>query len=145
MSQPLFEHSAGGIVLREGQVLLIGARDLKGRHVWTFPKGKLNEGESSPQAAIREVEEETGWRCAIEAELPRSQYWFQREGRRVKKTVRWFRMVPVKHAGQPDQEIEEAVWLPVREAMERLTYETDRTLLQGAIGAMPEEEARDRT
>ncbi|MGH7166453.1 MAG: NUDIX domain-containing protein, partial [Nitrospiraceae bacterium] len=95
MAQPIFEFSAGGVVLREGQALLIRTRDLRGRTVWAFPKGKLDEKETSPQAAIREVEEETGWRCRIEAELPRSQYWFQREGRRVKKTVRWFRMVAI--------------------------------------------------
>jgi 8-oxo-dGTP pyrophosphatase MutT (NUDIX family) len=129
VAPPIFEFSAGGVVLRDGQVLVIRTRDLKGRMVWTFPKGKLNEGEKSPEAAIREVEEETGWRCTIEAELPRSQYWFQREGQRVKKTVRWFRMAPVELVGRPDQEIEEAAWVPVHEAMERLTYESDRKLL----------------
>lgn len=144
MTQPLFEYSAGGVVLRDGQVLVIRTRDLKGRTVWTFPKGKLDEGEKSPQAAIREVEEETGWRCTIETELPRSQYWFQREGRRVKKTVRWFRMVPIELAGKPDEEIEEAVWLPVHEAIDRLTYKADQKLLQEAIGGAEEKKAAPR-
>jgi 8-oxo-dGTP pyrophosphatase MutT (NUDIX family) len=135
MAQPIFEFSAGGVVLREGQALLIRTRDLSGRTVWTFPKGKLDEKETSPQAAIREVEEETGWRCRIEAELPRSQYWFQREGRRVKKTVRWFRMVPVEQVGRPDEEVDEAAWVPVREAMVRLTYDSDRELLKAAEAA----------
>ncbi len=135
MAQPIFEFSAGGVVLREGQALLIRTRDLRGHTVWTFPKGKLDEKETSPQAAIREVEEETGWRCRIEAELPRSQYWFQREGRRVKKTVRWFRMVPVEQVGRPDKEVEEAAWVPVREAMDRLTYDSDRELLRAAEAA----------
>jgi 8-oxo-dGTP pyrophosphatase MutT (NUDIX family) len=58
----------------------------------TFHEGRLDKGEKSPDAAIREVEEETGWRSRIEAELPKLQYWFQREGQRVKKTVRWFLM-----------------------------------------------------
>ncbi len=143
VGQPIFEYSAGGVVLRDGQVLVIRTRDLKGRQVLTFPKGKLNEGEKSPQAAIREVEEETGWRCTIEAELPKSQYWFQREGQRVKKTVRWFRMVPIELVGKPDKEIEEAVWLPIPEAMEHLTYKADRKLLQQAIGGA-EEKASSR-
>ena len=135
MAQPIFEFSAGGVVLREGQALLIRTQDLRGRTVWTFPKGKLDEKETSPQAAIREVEEETGWRCRIDAELPRSQYWFQREGRRVKKTVRWFRMVPLEQVGEPDKEVDAAVWVPVREAVERLTYDSDRELLRAAEAA----------
>ncbi|MEW6544725.1 MAG: NUDIX hydrolase [Nitrospirota bacterium] len=130
--RPLFEFSAGGVVLRDGLVLLIRARDLKGRSIWTFPKGKLNEREKSPEAALREVEEETGWRCRIEAELPKSQYWFQREGQRVKKTVRWFRMAPVEQVGRPDQEVDEVAWLPVSDALARLTYDSDRKLLGNA-------------
>ena len=132
MTQPFLEFSAGGIVLREGEVLLIRARDLKGRTIWTFPKGKLNELEKSEQAALREVEEETGWRCRIETELPASHYWFQREGRKVKKTVRWFRMVPLEQVGEHDLEVEEAIWLPVGEALDRLTHEADRKLLLSA-------------
>ncbi len=135
MTRPIFEFSAGGVVLREGQALLIRTRDLRGRAVWSFPKGKLDEQETSPQAAVREVEEETGWRCRIEAELLRSQYWFQREGRRVKKTVRWFRMVAIEQVGRPDKEVDEAAWVPVREAMDRLTYDSDRELLRAAHAA----------
>ena len=132
MTQPFLEFSAGGIVLRNGEVLLIRARDLKGRTVWTFPKGKLNELEKSEQAALREVEEETGWRCRIEAELPASHYWFQRDGRKVRKTVRWFRMVPLEQVGEHDLEVEEAIWLLVGEALDRLTHEADRKLLISA-------------
>jgi 8-oxo-dGTP diphosphatase len=132
MAPLIFEFSAGGVVLREGQALLIRARDLRGRPVWTFPKGKLGEKETSLQAAVREVEEETGWRCRIEAELPRSQYWFQRAGQRVKKTVRWFRMAPLEQVGEHDEEIDEVAWVPVHEAMERLTYASDQELLRRA-------------
>ncbi len=139
-TRPTFEYSAGGVVLREGQVLMIGTRDLKGRKVWAFPKVKLNPSEKSPDAAVREVEEETGYRCRIESELPRSQYWFRREGRRVKKTVRWFHMAVVEQTGGPDAEVEEVVWLPVAEALPRLTYPSDRTLLRKAA-RMDEESA----
>lgn len=134
MTEPILEFSAGGVVLTNGQALLVRTRDLRGRQVWAFPKGKLNKKETSPQAALREVEEETGWRCRIEAELPRSQYWFQREGQRVKKTVRWFRMAPVEQVGVHDEEIDEVAWVPVREALERLTYDSDRELLRRAAG-----------
>lgn len=131
---PLFEFSAGGVVLRDGEVLVIQARSLRGDAIWTFPKGRLNPSEKSPTAAVREVEEETGYRCRIESELPRSEYWFQREGRRVKKTVRWFRMAVVEKTGGPDAEVEQAVWLPIPEALRRLTYPSDRMLLRKAAG-----------
>jgi ADP-ribose pyrophosphatase YjhB (NUDIX family) len=133
--RPIFEYSAGGIVLRDDEALLIRTHDLRGRTVWTFPKGKLTVGETSEQAAVREVEEETGWRCRIETELPRSEYWFQREGHRVKKTVRWFRMTALEQVGTHDGEIEEASWVPVRDALKRLTYDSDRRLLQEATKA----------
>lgn len=137
MTKPIFEYSAGGVVLRDGMVLLIRARDLKGRPVWTFPKGKLDDGEISQQAAVREVEEETGWRCRIETELPKSEYWFQREGQRVKKTVRWFRMTPIERVGEKDNEVDEVAWIPVGEALGRLTYGADRQLLRTAAESPP--------
>lgn len=135
VAQPIFEYSAGGVVLREGTVLLIRTHDLKGRTVWAFPKGKLDKGETSRQAAVREVEEETGWRCRIETELPKSEYWFQRAGQRVKKTVRWFRMTPVEERGETDGEVDEATWVPIGEALGRLTYDSDRILLQQVSAA----------
>ncbi len=121
------------MVLHQGKVLLIQARDLKGRAVWTFPKGKLNPSEKSPQAALREVEEETGWRTRIMGELRKSEYWFQREGHRVKKMVRWFLMSVVEEAGKPDAEVDQVAWVPAAEAVDRLTYESDRELLQEAV------------
>lgn len=133
-SQPLFEFSAGGVVLRNGEVLVIQARTLRGDAIWTFPKGRLNPAERSAAAAVREVEEETGYRCRIESELSRSEHWFQREGRRVKKTVRWFQMAVLEKTGTPDAEVEQAVWLPIPDALVRLTYPSDRMLLRKAAG-----------
>jgi 8-oxo-dGTP pyrophosphatase MutT (NUDIX family) len=135
MAQLIFEYSAGGVVVYEGSVLLIRTRDLKGRTVWTFPKGKLNTGETSQQAAVREVEEETGWRCRVERELPKSEYWFQRAGQRVKKTVRWFQMTPVERVGGTDGEVDEVAWVPIGEALARLTYASDQNLLRQVTGA----------
>ncbi|TKB78010.1 MAG: NUDIX hydrolase [Nitrospira sp.] len=133
--QQTLEFSAGGVAVRNGDVLLIRTRDLKGRTVWAFPKGKLNLNESNPQAALREVQEETGWRCTIERELPRSQYWFQRAGKRVRKTVRWFLMTPVEQVGEHDGEVEDAVWVPISDALTQLTYEADRHMLRSVQAA----------
>ncbi|GMV49731.1 MAG: putative mutator protein MutT4 [Nitrospirae bacterium] len=133
MSEPTVVRSAGGIVLRGQEVLLIRVSDQKGRPIWSFPKGRLDAGETPAQAALREVLEETGWRCRIDVELCRTEYWFQRVGRRFRKTVVWFKMTPLEQAGQPDGEVEEVQWVEHQEAIKRLRYPSDVTLLLEVI------------
>ncbi|MBM3217993.1 MAG: NUDIX hydrolase [Candidatus Rokubacteria bacterium] len=126
----MFEFSAGGLVVDdEGRVLLIRARDLRNRPVWTLPKGTLMTGETSEQAALREVREETGWRCEPVRELEAVTYWFQRGGARIQKTVRWFLMRPVEKEGDHDHEVDEVAWADRDEALNRLRYHSDRRLL----------------
>lgn len=129
--------SAGGVVLRQQDVLLIRVSDIKGRPVWSFPKGRLDAGETPAQAALREVLEETGWYCRIEADLSTTEYWFQREGRRLRKTVVWFKMAPLELTGVPDGEVEEVQWVERMEALRRLTYASDAALLSQALGLNP--------
>jgi 8-oxo-dGTP diphosphatase len=77
--------------------------------------------------------EETGWCCRIEADLSTTEYWFQREGRRFRKTVVWFKMVPLERGGVPDGEVEEVEWVEREEALRRLTYPSDVQLLSQAL------------
>jgi len=127
---PLLEFSAGGVVIDDcGQFLLIRARDLRNRAVWTLPKGTLTPGETSEQAALREVQEETGYRCQVVRELEPVTYWFQRDGRRIKKTVHWFLMRPLEKIGDHDHEVDEIAWARRDEALQRLRYDSDRRLL----------------
>jgi 8-oxo-dGTP pyrophosphatase MutT (NUDIX family) len=125
--------SAGGVVLRQQDVLLIRVSEIKGRPVWSFPKGRLDAGETPAQAALREVMEETGWYCRIDADLSTTEYWFQREGRRFRKTVVWFKMSPLELSGVPDGEVEEVQWVDLDEAPRRLTYPSDVALLSQAL------------
>ena len=129
--------SAGGVVLRQQDVLLIRVSDIKGRPVWSFPKGRLDAGETPAQAALREVMEETGWYCRIDADLSTTEYWFQREGRRFRKTVVWFKMSPLELSGVPDGEVEEVQWVDLDEAPRRLTYPSDVALLSQALTHNP--------
>ncbi|HFB39287.1 MAG TPA: NUDIX domain-containing protein, partial [Oceanithermus sp.] len=76
----LREHSAGGVLLEDGKVLLIRTRNLKGEEVWTFPKGLVEPGESPERAALREVFEETGYEAEILRPLGQVTYWFVRDG-----------------------------------------------------------------
>ena len=130
--RPLLEFSAGGVVIDDrGQFLLIRARDLRNRAVWTLPKGTLTPGETSEQAALREVQEETGYHCEVVRELEAVTYWFQRGGRRIKKTVRWFLMRPLEKIGDHDHEVDEVAWAGREDALQRLRYDSDRRLLAG--------------
>ncbi len=130
MAAPLVQFSAGGLVIDErGHVLLIRARDFRNRPVWTLPKGAPAAGESSMEAALREVREETGYRCEVVRELAPVTYWFQRAGRRVKKTVRWYLMRPLAKEGEHDQEVDEVDWTPREVALERLRYDSDKKLV----------------
>jgi 8-oxo-dGTP pyrophosphatase MutT (NUDIX family) len=134
-SPAILEFSAGGLVLDEhGKVLLIRARDLRNQPVWTLPKGTLAPGETSLDAALREVREETGYRCALVRELQPVTYWFQRDGRRIKKTVSWFLMRPLEKVGEHDHEVDEVLWADRAEALSRLRYDSDRRMVAALVG-----------
>lgn len=124
------EVSAGGIVLRDGELLLVKVENLKGQVVWTFPKGHIEKGETLEQTAVREVEEETGWRCKITKPFMRVQYFFQHDGILVRKIVHWFLMDALERTGKSDpKEIMDSRWVPWDEAKELLVYDSDRKIM----------------
>jgi 8-oxo-dGTP diphosphatase len=98
---------------------------------WTLPKGKHERGETDEQTALREVEEETGLRCRLGAELPTVDYEVQ--GR--PKVVRYWAMtVEVDLGREPDDEVDDWGWVAEAEALARLTYDHDRTVLSALRG-----------
>lgn len=124
------ELAAGGVVGRGGKVLLVQVKNLEGKIVWTFPKGHLETGESWRDAALREVEEETGWTCRSLGLLSNVTYRFKRKGRPVFKRVRWYRMEPVEKTGQPDaDEIRRTKWVDAGRAATALSYPSDLRLI----------------
>lgn len=127
----LKEISAGGVVSRSGKLLLVRVCNLEKRKVWTFPKGHLERGETALAAALREVEEETGWRCRKVRGLPAARYRFRRKGRPVSKVVRWYWMRPVEKTGRPDaEEILACRWLSPARARALLRYPSDLALIE---------------
>lgn len=125
-----FEYSAGGIVQEGTHLLMVKVQNLEGHVVWTFPKGHIERGEKAAEAALREVEEETGYRCEIIKPYDRVQYWFKQEGQLIKKTVTWFLMKPLEKVGTHDaQEILETRWVSLEEALELSRYKSDKKLL----------------
>lgn len=128
------EYAAGGVVGRGGKVLLVRVTNLQGETVWTFPKGHLEKGETPLAAALREVEEETGWRCRKTGPLALVTYRFNRNGRPVFKKVRWYRMEPVEKTGKPDAvEIMKTKWVAAAKAAKALSYPSDFKLLSSYI------------
>jgi 8-oxo-dGTP pyrophosphatase MutT (NUDIX family) len=127
----IFEHSAGGVIVRDNLVLLIQMRNLEGTTVWTFPKGHLEPDETPQAAAVREVAEETGFICKITGELYTAEYSFARNGKPVHKDVRWYRMALLGGDGvvkTPD-EILNLKWCSLEEAGKALSYPSDLILL----------------
>ena len=126
----LFEFSAVGIVRQDDKLLMVKVRNLEGQEIWTFPKGHIEKGEKAAEAALREVEEETGYRCEIEKPFERVQYWFKRDSSLTKKTVTWFLMKPLEKTGEVDaDEILEAQWVSYDEAIKMARYKSDKKIL----------------
>lgn len=126
--------AAGGVVHRAGEhgpeVLLVHRPRYDD---WTFPKGKLDPGETEVEAACREVAEETGLACRPGPELALVRY---RDARGRPKTVRYWSMtVEGERADGPDDpdEVDELAWVDVATARARLSYGRDRTVLDAFL------------
>ena len=118
--------AAGGVVVRDGEVALVHRPRYDD---WTLPKGKLDPGESFEQAAVREVEEETGLRAELVRELPATTY--EVNGR--PKIVRyWLMEVADERPFASNDETDELRWVPVDEALRLLSYDRDRELVANA-------------
>ena len=117
----------------EPMVALIGRKDRRGRLLWSLPKGHLEAGETAPEAAIREVEEETGIRGRVVAELGTIDYWFVADGRRIHKTVHHYLLEAAGgELSDDDIEVDEVAWVPLGELRDRLAYEGERRLADAA-------------
>jgi 8-oxo-dGTP diphosphatase len=123
--------AAGGVVLRrEGGDTRVAVVHRPKYMDWSLPKGKLEKGEGFEQAALREVREETGFRCEALEELPPVSY-LDRKART--KLVRYWLMAPGNGSFEPHSEVDELRWVTGREARELLTYEHDRELVRRAL------------
>lgn len=136
MRRTVFQVSAGGVVIKDRRVLLIRALTRTGRSVWTFPKGRVERGERRWDAALREVREETGYLCRLRKRLRGTSYVFRNGPVRIRKTVYWYLLEPIRKAGTPNpREVEETRWFPIDEAYQTLAYRSDYSLLRAAESA----------
>jgi 8-oxo-dGTP pyrophosphatase MutT (NUDIX family) len=117
--------AAGAVPRRNGGVLIIHRPKYDD---WTFPKGKLEEGETHEQAAVRELEEESGWQGDLGAELGPSRYT---DGQGRDKAVRWWEVwVRDRQPWEPNEEVDDLMWVPLSDVDSFLTYETDRKVAE---------------
>jgi 8-oxo-dGTP diphosphatase len=120
--------AGGGVVVRHGEHGPEVAIVHRPRYDdWSFPKGKLDRGESFQDGALREVEEEIGLRCALGDELSPTAY---RDNKGRAKVVRYWLMEPLDGTFAPNDEVDEMRWASLDEAAELLSYDRDRELLR---------------
>jgi 8-oxo-dGTP diphosphatase len=100
---------------------------------WSFPKGKLDRGETEEECARREVEEETGLRCTLGRELDSTIY---RDGKGRRKRVRYWLMEVETGELRFDNETDDARWLTFDEAAGLLSYPRDIGVLEQAGEAL---------
>jgi 8-oxo-dGTP pyrophosphatase MutT (NUDIX family) len=133
------EFSAGGVVVRRMQgrpfVAVVRVRD----GILALPKGHPNCDESPAAAARREVREETGVDADLVGKLGDIRYWYARGGKRVMKMVSFFLFrYRSGNVADHDQEVEEALWIPLEEAPGRLAYQGEREMVESALSRLAE-------
>ena len=133
------EFSAGGVVVRDGpegrEVAVVRVRE----GILALPKGHPMGDESPADAARREVREETGLEAELVEQLGDVRYRYVRGGRRISKQVTFFLFRYLSgDVADHDHEVEEALWIPLAEAPERLTYEGEREMALAAVSRAKE-------
>ncbi|WP_279586368.1 NUDIX hydrolase [Cumulibacter soli] len=137
------EFSAGGLVVStrgaHPAAAIIGRNDRRGRLLWSLPKGHIEAGETALEAAVREVEEETGIIGEVVAPLGKIDYWFVADGRRVHKTVTHFLMTAIGgELSDEDAEVVAVEWVPLDNLGRRLAYADERRIATDAIRILAE-------
>jgi 8-oxo-dGTP pyrophosphatase MutT (NUDIX family) len=133
------EFSAGGVVVRQmdgrPHVAVVRVRN----EILALPKGHPDGDESAAEAAQREVREETGVEAELLEKLDDVRYRYSRQGDRVMKVVAFFLFrYRSGDVADHDHEVEEALWIPLAEAPERLAYKGERQMAELAISRLQE-------
>ncbi|WP_433274844.1 NUDIX hydrolase [Actinosynnema sp. CS-041913] len=114
--------AAGAVLWRDGSVAVVHRPRYDD---WSLPKGKLDPGETVPEAAVREVLEETGYRAVLGRHLTTVRYTAFGKP----KTVDFFSARAESGSFTPNDEVDELRWLPVDAAADLVTRDTDREVL----------------
>ncbi len=123
--------AAGGVVIDDRGRMLVVHRPRYDD--WTFPKGKLDPGETLEECALREVLEESGCECVLGDAIGAIRYT-DHKGR--SKEVRYWFMEPVTIDFEPNDEVDEVAWLAPDQVVSVLTYQRDLDILAAATDTL---------
>lgn len=140
------EVSAGGVVVDTAdhlqRVAIIARLNRGGRLEWCLPKGHPENSESNEEAAIREIEEETGIAGHVLAPLGSIDYWFTVSGHRVHKTVHHFLLEAtggeLTIENDPDHEAVDVAWVAIADLAKRLSFPNERRIADLAREVLPQ-------
>ncbi|MDJ0312078.1 NUDIX hydrolase [Arthrobacter sp. H35-D1] len=140
------EISAGGVVVEmhdDGpRVAIIARINRGGRLEWCLPKGHPEGVETHAEAAVREIEEETGIAGDVLAPLGSIDYWFTVSGHRVHKTVHHFLLCAtggfLTIENDPDHEAVDVAWVPIDVLAKKLSFPNERRISDLARDLLPE-------
>ena len=119
------------MVRAEGGKLLVAMIATRGRSRWGLPKGAPNADETTEQAAVREVLEETGLRAEIVSLLDRIEYFFRANDKLIRKEVDFYLMRYTSGEMQPQlTEVDDCEWVELGEALERASFESEKRVLE---------------
>lgn len=110
--------AAGGVVQHQGMCLMIFRRGK-----WDLPKGKIDEGEDAPTAALREIAEECGIEASIQGKICSTWHHYWNGGKIILKKTQWYLMntlTPEAIKPQIEEDIEKIIWMDKKELEEAL-------------------------
>lgn len=125
-----FVKAAGGLLWRHSGVeLQVAVIHRPQKSDWTLPKGKLEEGESWREAALREVREETQCEVSLGQFIGSSRYISRG---RPKVVLYWHMDLGTERPFTANREVDRLVWLTCEQALQRLMYANEKALLKRA-------------
>ncbi len=129
------EHSSGGAVIAvRGGVPHVALIATRRKTRWGLPKGAVFEGETSEEAALREVMEETGIEAVIVKPLDTIEYYFRAGDTLIRKRVDFYLMRYVGGELTPQlSEVDDVEWVELSESIHRASFESERKLLEIAL------------
>ena len=125
--------SSGGVLFRKSdEVFEVALVSIRGSRVWSLPKGIIERDEDQETTAAREVMEETGLKGEILEKIGQIAYWYFLKGKTVKvhKTVHYFLKRYISGSTDDhDAEVDEASWVPLDDAVNRLKYGGEKEIM----------------